>query len=54
MFTHVLKALVLLIQLGVDLQESLLGLIQIVLNGLDLLLQTTSLLLSLLECRESD
>lgn len=45
--THVLQSLVLLLKLGIDLHEALLGLIQIVFNGLDLLLQGAGLLLSL-------
>lgn len=45
--TYVLEVLVLLLELGVDLHQSLLGLIQIVLDGLDLLLQRAGLLLTL-------
>ena len=45
--THVLESLFLLLKLGVDLHEGLLGLIQVVLNGLDLLLELPRLFLGL-------
>lgn len=46
--THVLKSLVLLLQLSVDLHEGLLGLVKFILDGLDLLLQGTGLLFGLI------
>jgi hypothetical protein len=45
--THVLQSLVLLVQFSVHLHQLLHGLIEIILNLLDLLLQRSSLFLSL-------
>lgn len=47
MFTHVLQSLLLLFQLGVDLHEGLLRLVEVVLNGLDLLLELSRFLFGL-------
>lgn len=47
MFTYILQSLVFLLQFRVNLHESFLSLIKLVLDGLDLLLKSTSLFLSL-------
>lgn len=49
--THVLQSFVFLFQFCVDLHKSFLGLIKLVLNGLDLLLEGTSLFFSLYETK---
>lgn len=49
--TYILQSLVLLFQLRVDLHESLLRLVKLILDGLDLLLKGTSLFLGLRESR---
>lgn len=46
-FTYVLKSFLLLFQLGVNLHELLLSLIEFIFNGLDLLLQLTGFFFSL-------
>ena len=46
-WTYRLEGLLLLFQLPVDLGKLLLGLVELVLNGLDLLLECTSLFLEL-------
>lgn len=45
--TYILQSLVLLLQFRVDLHEGLLSLVKLVLDGLDLLLESASLFLSL-------
>lgn len=45
--TYVLQSLLFLLELAIDLHEGLLGLIKLVLDGLDLLLELSGLLLGL-------
>lgn len=45
--THILQSLLFLLELAIDLHEGLLGLIKLVLDGLDLLLELSGLLLGL-------
>jgi len=47
--THILQSLVFLLQFRVDLHKSLLSLVELVLNGLDLLLKSASFFLGLYE-----
>lgn len=45
--THILQSLLFLLELAIDLHEGLLGLIKLVLDGLNLLLELSGLLLGL-------
>jgi len=49
--TYILQSLVFLLQFRVDLHKSLLSLVKLVLDGLDLLLKSTSFFLSLYKSR---